>query len=436
MALTSALQPSISESVKTNWVTVVFSNAQPLQSSSRFCSAAADRQSSYSGHHMFLTIASMVAFPLSKWGRVAVSIFFFPFTAKDTYPIPGLGYNLHSFRFEWMDTKPAKRTPRTLSPPEKRRKDRSPLHLFSLKFLLAAAITVSTVSLIPEDRYGPLNRITALFAGELIRLLPVDPVIRGALISIGGFSVNVIAECTAVHLVALYAAFIFAFPAKCPEKWIGLGSGTLLLFTVNIARIAAVTLIGRYFPTRFEVVHVYLGQLGMLVVVIVMCLAWCHWISNRHRGEGAAGFLLRFFLFSSLPFLLWLPLNRYCIAAIDGFIQWLFILASHPLTIPRTHALYYQTFSLVALCSLLLAIKEAELALRLRWMAYGVAVLTLFQVAFRLCNVWITAFQIGWLVPVSQIIYAICVYALPLAVALGLLMPERMTLSVSHRKKT
>jgi len=297
---------------------------------------------------------------------------------------------------------------------------------FTRKFLLAAALGILAISLVPEAWFEPLNRLTALLVGDLIQLLGLKPVVQGAYISTGGFSVNVIAECSAVQLMILYAAFIVAFPATRSEQWIGLGAGTALLFTVNIARIATIILIGWKSPAWFEPAHVYFGQLGMLLATVAICLLWCHWISNADRIDGPAGFCLRFLIFSSLPFIFWIHLNRLYISAIDALIDWIFRLNSLQLVIPRTHDLYYQTFSLIALGGMLMAFKAAGLALRLRWMALGFLALTLFQVAFRLCNVWITAFQIGWLAPLSQVVYNICVYALPLAVVLRFLFKMRV----------
>ena len=300
------------------------------------------------------------------------------------------------------------------------------LSSFTRKFLSATALTILPISLIPETWFEPLNRLTALLVGDIIRLLAMEPVVRGTYISTGGFSVNVIAECSAVQLMALYTAFIFAFPAARSEKWAGWAAGTVLLFTLNITRIAAVTLIGRQSATLFELAHVYLGQLGMLLAMIVICLLWCHWITDSDRIDGPAQFFLRFLLFSSLPFLLWIHLNRLYIGAIDAMICWIFNLYSLHLVMPRTHNIYYQTFSLVALFGLLMAVKGAGLSLRLCWIAPGLVVLTLFQIAFRLCNVWITAFQIGWMTPVSQIVYNVCVYVLPLIVALRFWMNVRV----------
>ncbi|BBO68358.1 hypothetical protein DSCA_22880 [Desulfosarcina alkanivorans] len=302
---------------------------------------------------------------------------------------------------------------------------RSLLLPFTRKFLLATVVGILAVSLVPETVFQPLNRLTALLVGDLIRLTGLEPVVRGTRISTGGFSVNVIAECSAVQLMVLYAAFTAAFPAPRAGKWIGWAAGTVLLFTVNIIRIAAVTLVGRQFPDWFETAHVYFGQLGMLVATIAVCLLWCRWQSHADRLNGPAAFCLRFLIFSSLPFLFWIHLNRLYVGAIDTLIGAFFRLNGLQLVIPRTHHLYYQTFSLIALGGLLMAVRGAGPVMRLRWLALGLVALTLFQAAFRLCNVWITAFGFEWLAPLSQLVYNICVRALPLAVALGFLVNVR-----------
>ena len=273
------------------------------------------------------------------------------------------------------------------------------------------------ISIIPESWFEPLNRLTVRWVTELLRAGGQTPVARQTFIGLDGFRVKVIAECAAVHLAALLAAFIFAFPSTYREKWIGTGTGIVFLFSVNILRIALVTLIGRYFPDRFEIAHVYLGQLGMLLVTIAICLVWCRWVNNTERMHGPFTFIVRFLIFSSVPFLLWIPLNRIYVGLIDRLIAWLFGLVSLRLMIPLSHTMYYQTFSLVALFALLMAVEGREPVDRLRRIAGGIAALTVLQIVFRICNVWISAFDVHWITPISQIVYNCCVYLLPVAIA-------------------
>ncbi|WP_155313540.1 archaeosortase/exosortase family protein [Desulfosarcina ovata] len=304
---------------------------------------------------------------------------------------------------------------------------------FGRKLLLIAGLMLIPISLMPEAWFGPINRVTALMVGNLLRLLPIGTVVHGNYVSVDGFSVTIIAECSAIHLFALYTAFVLAFPATRAEKWIGFAAGTAVLMALNIIRIAIVALVGRYFPHRFDLVHIYLGQLGMLVAMVVVCLLWCHWLADPGQMDRPIGFLIRFLIISSLPFLLWVPLNRLYIIIIDTLIQWLFSLVSLHLEMPHAHHLYSQTFSLIALGSLLMAAKGAGLAQRIRWAGIGFVVITLFQLAFRLCNLWITAFQMGWMNAVAQIVYNVCVYLLPAVIALLFLMQTSLQRTLCAR---
>jgi hypothetical protein len=110
---------------------------------------------------------------------------------------------------------------------------------------------------------------------------------------------------------------------------------------------------------------------------------------------------------------------------VDGFVEKLFTAASHKIIIPLTHDFYYQSFSLVTMTGLLFAVKSVKLPTRLLWFGFGFFVLTLLQIAFRMCNTWITAFHMQWAEAISQIVYFLCTQAIPLGIGLVFLMKVR-----------
>nr|WP_320191728.1 archaeosortase/exosortase family protein [uncultured Desulfobacter sp.] len=306
-----------------------------------------------------------------------------------------------------------------LSPARKQRRS------FTWTFLISAAFIIIPVSLIPESWYGPINRLTANLSAVFMRMMGSAPMVRGTTICLKDFTVNVISECSAIHLIALFAAFIIAFPAGRIQKLIGIVVGVVLISIINSMRIGAITMIGRFYPNLFDVFHIYLGQLGMLSLVVFMCLCWCRKVSDPDFLERPAGFFLRFLSFSFVPFLLWLPLNRVYQNIVDGFVEKIFSAASYKIIIPLTHDFYYQSFSLVTMTGLLFAAKSVKLSDRLRWFAIVFFVLTLLQIAFRICNTWITAFHMQWVEAVSQIVYFLCTQAIPLGIGLLFLMKVR-----------
>lgn len=310
------------------------------------------------------------------------------------------------------------------------------LFSFTKKFIVMLVVVLVPVSLLPEPWFAPLNRVTAVLSGDFLRLLSIDATVRGTLIMVPGFSANVIAECSAIHLVVICGSFFYAFPSKVIEKWKGFLIGIAVLFFLNVLRISAVTLIGMAYPAALEAAHIYLGQLGMLIAVVAICLAWCQWISNDGRFDGPFGFLARFILFSGLPFLVWIPMHRVYLSAVDALVRSVFALFSYVVVMPDSEKLHYHVFSVIALAGFLMAIEGVGVALRLRWLGLGFLVLSSLLVGYRLCVVAVTAFHLQWMAPVALLFYLGCVYALPLAAALLCLFKAGLWRKMSVQKES
>ncbi len=291
----------------------------------------------------------------------------------------------------------------------------------------AILFNIVALSLFPEEWYAPLNRLTAFLSGEALLLFLPTANVDGAFISAGGFRVNVISECSAIHLIALLISFIYAFPSDSKKKLCGIVTGAIFLFAVNIMRIALITIIGMRMPGIFDISHIYLGQIVMMIIMICFSLYWCLWASGASSMESPANYILWFLVFSSLGFVIWLPLNKVFIIIVDHIVLRFFVLIHRPVAIPHMHTYYYQTFSLISLTGLLLAFKKVKLSIRIRWIAYGVMLLFLFQILLRVCNAWITAYGVAWLTSLSQVAYNQCVYAIPVIFALRLFMHSRLS---------
>lgn len=132
-----------------------------------------------------------------------------------------------------------------------------------------------------EPFMGPLNRATAVLSGKTLALFGFMPQVRDDLITLDGFTVKIVSECTALYATLLLAAFILATPATWRERLAGIAAGSAAIGVVNLLRIAAVTIIGRFDPVRFEIIHVYLGQIAMMVLVLYCCLTWVRWSSGK-----------------------------------------------------------------------------------------------------------------------------------------------------------
>jgi len=286
-----------------------------------------------------------------------------------------------------------------------------------LRFALICTLLLLTAIGL-EPFMGPLNRATAVLSGNALTLLGFEPVVRGDLITLNGFTVKIISECTSLHATLLLDAFILATPATPWERLAGMIAGGALLSSFNLLRIAALTIVAVKRTELFEVVHVYLGQVVTLLLVVGWCLVWSR--SARGQRLAGAGFVVRCLIWACLLLPFWLALNVSYIKALDAMVARLFALDGYRLVIPCQHAVYYQTGNLLLLASLFLAECRVPGRRRIALGLAGVTILAAGHLLFRVCNVMITAF--GWLpgLPLSSVLLLSGQYVFPILLWLAM----------------
>ncbi len=270
-------------------------------------------------------------------------------------------------------------------------------------------------------------------AAYCLNLVGIHPVFYGRTLSQDGFAVSVVTECSTLYMGILFFSFVTAYPAALRQKLIGLPLGIAALHAGNILRIAAIFAIGVKSRGSFELVHVYLGQVLMVLFVLTVCLAWLSAGSEPvARNRDLFAFVIRFFAFSSIPFILWLPLNKEYVKLADQVVTGLFLLFHYRLRIPYQHTIYYQTFNVVTFTGLVFATRLLPLRRKLRMLAVGHAAIFGLHILFRICNVLLTAFHNE---PAERIGVGITVcgqYILPVALWL-LMIRKKMTVRVEEK---
>jgi len=125
-----------------------------------------------------------------------------------------------------------------------------------------------------------LNDMTALILGGIFSLCGANVILKGATLSINGFGLEIIDECTAVFSSIVYCSAVLAYPTTLKKKCIGIAFGVPALYTINIIRLFILTLIGIHHPEMFEFVHVYLWQASFIIFVVVIFLLWLNSIKK------------------------------------------------------------------------------------------------------------------------------------------------------------
>jgi archaeosortase B (VPXXXP-CTERM-specific) len=119
-----------------------------------------------------------------------------------------------------------------------------------------------------------LRNITALILGTFFSLSGAEVMVSGAMVSINGFGLEVIDECTAVFSSIVYCSCVLAYPTTLKNKGLGIAFGIPSLYVINLLRLTILALVGISYPGMFEFVHVYLWQASFIIFVVAIFLLW------------------------------------------------------------------------------------------------------------------------------------------------------------------
>lgn len=147
-----------------------------------------------------------------------------------------------------------------------------------LAFCLAFYLVYYALTL--RGSLSVLKNLTAFILGALFSAGGANVVVNGAILSINGFGLEIIDECTAVFSSIVYCSAVLAYPTTWRNKGMGVAFGVPLLYTINIIRLSVLVLVGLFHPGMFEFVHVYLWQASFIIFVVVIFLLWLRLIAN------------------------------------------------------------------------------------------------------------------------------------------------------------
>jgi len=294
---------------------------------------------------------------------------------------------------------------------------RSTRFRFAATFALSCIGLYSLIHFLPAAFTAPINEHTASTLGLLLNALGIYASTLRDTVSEGALAFMIIPECTPLFTSALFLCFVTFYPASIREKVAGLLMGIPALYLGNLARLAATFIISRYDKRFFEVVHVYLGQVFTVALVMLAIIAWLRWLERDESNPGmplkAAGFLGRFALISGCFFLVWIKMHPWYIAFVDQFMIFGFSLFDWKLIIPRTTAVYYETFNIVTFASLVLATSWIAWSRKLKGLGVGLAALFLLHLVHRIDNLLITGFSFVPAIRVDYVVCAVGQYVLP-----------------------
>lgn len=291
--------------------------------------------------------------------------------------------------------------------------------LFAVKLLGLSGILYTVASLAPPQYLDPLNRITADMVGTFLGLFAGETRVSGSFLTLRGFTVRIIPECTPLFVLILFVSFILAYPATWKDRGWSLLLGIPVLILANLLRLVLLVSLGVKYPGLFEVGHVYMGQFMMVFLVFLVSLVWVRQVHELQWTSGPLAFLIRFLALSPLFFLAWLYLNKGYVMLGDRLISLAFGWFSYRLVVPRTHDVYYHTFNLAVFCTLMLSTRSITSPGRIRGLVAGLLLLSSIHLLVRLGNVLATGFGIPPAIGIANALHVFGMYALPLILWIG-----------------
>ena len=148
---------------------------------------------------------------------------------------------------------------------------------FGVSFALTATALLG-LYYFPYPRGSVMQRVLAGYlhhyawvSGSLLRLLEPNIIVSGQDI-LGRYSVRIVKTCDGMDVNILLFSAIMAWPCVVRRRVAAAAIGVAVLFVVNTSRICSLYLIGVYAPASFELVHLELWPVLILIVAVIFFL--------------------------------------------------------------------------------------------------------------------------------------------------------------------
>jgi exosortase family protein XrtM len=126
-----------------------------------------------------------------------------------------------------------------------------------------------------------------ILAPTVILINTVTPaehvVLAGRTLASNGSKLHVTRGCEGIEMFLLLVAAILAFPASLKRRVQGLLVGSLLAYSLNLARLASLHYILRYSPGVWQALHGLVLPLAPIVLLALFFLRW----SSRSSSDRA-----------------------------------------------------------------------------------------------------------------------------------------------------
>ena len=126
----------------------------------------------------------------------------------------------------------------------------------------------------------PIGVFFAHLSSGLLGLMGQGTVAEGLNIASDKFSLLIQNGCDAIAPTVLVITGILLYPAERRKKLIGIMTGLLFLFVLNLFRIVSLFFAGVYAPGYFEFLHIEFWQVVFIGLSILYFFYWLNWVTK------------------------------------------------------------------------------------------------------------------------------------------------------------
>ncbi len=126
-----------------------------------------------------------------------------------------------------------------------------------------------------------IANINAFLASKLLNLLGHHTTAANENIYSEAFSISVSKGCDGIEGMAIFTSSLLAFSISLKNKIYSLFIGIFILALLNLLRIVSLFLIGKFYPSAFEMLH---GEIWPVVFIIAALSLWAGLIYRFRDG--------------------------------------------------------------------------------------------------------------------------------------------------------
>ncbi|MBI1805521.1 MAG: exosortase H [Ignavibacteria bacterium] len=182
----------------------------------------------------------------------------------------------------------------------KQSRDSSTIHRFKdwfgirrevLQFIVIFTLALGGFSFILErdsvqqSFVSPHLAHVASLCGKVLNLAGTSCDANGPLISSTRFSVQIVKGCESLYPTAMLWAAMIAYPSSWRWKLMGIVGGAIILFILNVVRVISMFYIGIFFPSLFDMVHIYAWQALFILLTLGIWLLWAAKASKTNIAD-------------------------------------------------------------------------------------------------------------------------------------------------------